>query len=496
MKAVIKIGLFIVATNFYLFAQTNCSGKIYDYEQHLEGYKSILKLPDNTYLAGGSSWNYSLGYYHMLLSRLNACGDTIWSKNYGQVDEGFIDSRSCLIDEHTFANVATYFNYSISNDHSAYFVAKFNLLGDTIWTKQYAFLPNYIHVPKSIIKTLDGGFAILGFYYPPPSGAAQVWLVKTDSLGVLQWQRSYGNADEVEAGMNLLQTPDGGYIIGAYKYVDNVTSKVWVIKADSLGNLENSFLYGNPYFTRSMSLSAMPDGYLLGGIQYPDNGTFTFGQGYLLKINLDGTEQWHKTYKGATDMAFYRILPLPDGNIMVGGSGGYTNGSLDIEGLLYKMTASGDSLWARTYLYDSLAVHDYFFDIAHAPDGGFMCVGFADVSGTPDGQDAWVVRTDSLGNACEVSGCNSVGIAAPPPPNSTTPNIIYPNPASGVAYATAMPLGSELRLYDLHGVLQFQASIFEASAISLPPLASGIYIAHICTPDGNINTQKIVISNQ
>jgi hypothetical protein len=84
----------------------------------------------------------------------------------------------------------------------------------------------------------------------------------------------------------------------------------------------------------------------------------------------------------------------------------------------------------------------------------------------------------------------------PTPSNSTAANLLYPNPASGVAYATAMPLGSELRLYDLHGVLQFQASISEASAISLPPLASGIYIAHICTPDGNISTQKIVITSQ
>ena len=82
----------------------------------------------------------------------------------------------------------------------------------------------------------------------------------------------------------------------------------------------------------------------------------------------------------------------------------------------------------------------------------------------------------------------------PKQPNSTAANLLYPNPASGVAYTTAVPLGSELRLYDLQGMLRFQTAIVETDAIVLPPLASGIYIAHICTPDGNTSTQKIVIT--
>ncbi len=77
------------------------------------------------------------------------------------------------------------------------------------------------------------------------AGDFDLWIVKMDSLGNKQWDRDFGGIGSEDEFSTLTQTPDGDYLIGAASYSDISGDKTennmgveqsWILKIDSLGN--------------------------------------------------------------------------------------------------------------------------------------------------------------------------------------------------------------------------------------------------------------------
>ena len=64
------------------------------------------------------------------------------------------------------------------------------------------------------IQTADGGFAVTGFARSRHNTKWQedVWLIRTDSGGILKWERKYGGSAE-DKGYSVRQTTDGGFVV-------------------------------------------------------------------------------------------------------------------------------------------------------------------------------------------------------------------------------------------------------------------------------------------
>ena len=96
----------------------------------------------------------------------------------------------------------------------------------------------------SVVQTSDGGYALAGYTCFYGAGGSDFWLVKTDSAGKMQWNKTYGGAGYDEAH-SVVQTRDGGYALaGGTSSFGAGGYDFWLVKTDSAGNMQWNKPYG------------------------------------------------------------------------------------------------------------------------------------------------------------------------------------------------------------------------------------------------------------
>ena len=172
---------------------------------------------------------------------------------------------------------------------------------------------------SSLIQTSDGGYAITGFTFSFGAGGHDIYVVKLDANGKLQWTRTIGGPER-DAGFSLIQTSDGGYAItGFTESFGAGGADVYVVKLDAKGNLQWTKTIGGPKDDWGRSLIQTSDGgYAITGF------TKSFGAGsgdvYLVKLDANGNLQWTKTIGGPGDEAGPSLIQTSDGGYTIAGA--------------------------------------------------------------------------------------------------------------------------------------------------------------------------------
>ncbi len=276
----------------------------------------------------------------------------------------------------------------------------------------------------AVAASVDGGYAIAGavnandgtvttwhqgydnFGHPLPD----LYVVKVDAEGVMQWQTALGTSGPDEA-LAITATTDGGFAVAGFSNGD-----FWIIKLDSNGSLQWENLFGGTLSEFAYTIIQTSDGgYAVGGASSSSNGDVTSNYGWqdywLLKLDATGNLQWEQSYGGSSTDECYSVIQTSDGGYALAGSANSADhditasrGATDY--WFVKTDSEGNLQWQKSFGGTGA---DYARSVIQTLDGGYIIAGSTasndgDVTGwhenTGDGQyfDYWVIKISSSGD--------------------------------------------------------------------------------------------------
>lgn len=322
---------------------------------------------------------------------------TEWSQTYGGTSD---ESAEWVIQTKDGGYAIAGYTYSYGAGDVDLLLVKTDSAGQVQWDKTYGGIgDDYV---ESVVQTSDGGYALAGITNSFGAGREDFWLVKTDSSGEMLWSKTFGGAG-LDWAHSVVQTNDGGYLLAGVTNSSVASSyDALLVKTDSAGNMQWNRTYGGTNYEEARSLVRTSDeGYAFAG------STSSYGAGdhdfWLVKTDSSGNMQWNKTYGGASTEAPSSVVQTKDGGYaLVGGTVSYAGAPPNEDFWLVKTDSSGDMLWSRAY---GGTGNDGASSVIQTSDGGYALVGYtysygADQPASYGTGEAniWLVKTDSSGN--------------------------------------------------------------------------------------------------
>jgi hypothetical protein len=296
---------------------------------------SIIQTTDGGYAVAGYTGNPNLGVFSdFYIMKLDAGGNLQWSKAIG--GRGINVSYSIVQTTDGGYAVAGYTNVTGNGD---FYIVKIDASGNFQWSRTVGVITD--DKAFSIIQTTDGGYAVAGETTSFGAGSYDMYIVKLDAGGNLQWNKTVGGGQSEEAN-SIIQTTDGGYAVAGYtmSFAAGIRD-MYIVKLNSSGTLQWSRTVGGTNYDQAYSIIQTTDGgYAVAGY------TMSFGAGnadmYIVKLDAGGTLQWSWTVGGTNDEFGYSIIQTTGGGYAVAGFT-YSFGMGNDDMFIVKLDASGNT---------------------------------------------------------------------------------------------------------------------------------------------------------
>ena len=335
--------------------------------------KCVQQTSDGGYILAGDTFSYGAG---ILLVKTDPVGNKQWKQTFGGKSHSQAGANS--VQETTDGGyiIAGDIRFFSDNSHFLWLV-KTDSNGNEQWNKTYG--PGDYDCAFSVVQTSDGGYITAGltclydkFHF---------WVLKTDPNGNEQWNKIYGNRGENYA-YSVVQTSDGGYIIAgrASSYAG------MLVKTDGNGTELWSKIYGRYGSEANSVMQTMDGGYIIAGNTH--NGRdFDF---WVLKTDSEGNEQWNKTYGGSNSDEARSIVQTSDGGYIIAGNT-FSYGAGDLDCWVVRIDSNGNMQWHNSF---GGTGYDEAYSVKETSDHGYVIAGLKD-SYSKNSFDFWLIRLES-----------------------------------------------------------------------------------------------------
>ena len=336
----------------------------------------VQQTRDGGYIVIGSTASFYMhgrGDIDVYLLKVDARGFKEWDKTCGGV--GY-DAGQCVqqTSDDGYIVVGTTRSFSRQR-HNQIFLVRTDKAGQRQWQKTLGDDGEYTGM--FVQETSDGGFIVVGNHDKLGDGRTSIYLARTRPNGTVIWEKTAGGPG-IERGSCIRPTDDGGFIVvGATSSWGAGGFDVYLVKLDGDGRVQWEKTFGGQGDDEGFSLHETGDGgWIIVG------QTFSFGHRssdvYLLKVDQTGNLEWEKALGGTGWEVGYSVWPAADGGYVVAGVMNYPGADYDI--YVVKTDAFGEMLWEKTLGEKGC---DEAYCIQQTADGGYIVAGWTNSFG-PD----------------------------------------------------------------------------------------------------------------
>ncbi|HWA05235.1 MAG TPA: T9SS type A sorting domain-containing protein [Ignavibacteria bacterium] len=298
--------------------------------------KSILQTSDGGYAIAADIYNNGTTSADLFIIRMDAAGTILWTRT---INRAAYDYSCAIIQTNDGGFVIGGMSATGGVFSGDMYVVKLSSAGTYQWSKTYG--GTHDEVAYTIIKTTDGGLAFAG--YSNSFGPYNLFnFIKTDSDGNIQWNRLIGETGTGSHIYSIKQTTDGGYILaGEQTPTGTGNYDMYIVKLNSSGTIEwTRTVIGTGYDMANSVFQTIDGSYILSGY------TNSYGSGgndmFIVKLNNSGVLQWSKTVGSTGDDQAISVIDANDGGfIATGYTTSFGNGGKDI--FIAKFDALGNT---------------------------------------------------------------------------------------------------------------------------------------------------------
>ncbi len=380
-------------------------------------------------------------------------------------------------------------------------MVKTNSMGAILWEKSIG--GSKSEYLRSLVQTPDGGFAFIGVSNSTDGDLTginpvqDVWFVRINDTGKVLWQKTYGGS-KLESPIELKKTLDNGFIFTSIADSDDgdvndrqAGRDIWIVKLDSTGTMQWNKTYGGGKDDQGGAsvIESIDGGYLFVSHPVSSDGDITANKGgtdiWMVRLNDTGKILWEKSFGGTGNEGFKRVIQTPDSGFVVAAMTASSNGDVTknngpYDWWILKANKSGAKVWQMSI---GSTGNEWPSDIILARDGyviaGYSAGADGDMQniGYKGSHDFFVVKLKE--NFKPGSGGGTTSISS----YSASEDVnVYPSPTNGVVYIE-LPKGYEaaqISLYDLQGrLVEKEESGVQKRSIDMSGLVPGTYTIQV-----------------
>jgi hypothetical protein len=351
----------------------------------------IVVSSDGGYAIAGTTSSFGAGGSDFWLIKIDENGNMEWNMTYGGTESDVAAALVCTADGgYALAGVTS----SDGNGETDFWLVKVDSSGNVQWNRTFGGQTD--DVATCVIQTSDGGYAVAGYWLEDDS-SEDALMVKTDSLGNVEWTRTYGGAGG-ESIYSVVQTSEGGYALAGVStsYNDEGKPDFWLVKTDSNGIMEWNKTYTEQNTDCAKSLVQTSDGgYTMAG--FVRQAIIAPSDVWVIKVDSAGNSVWNVTWQSVEYALVNCMIQTGDGGCVVSGATSDLNGFMNLTSFMFliKIDADGTMKWMK--MFNGFGDNNSLF-VAQTETDGYALAGTTKETDEGTYYDIWFAKTDLHGD--------------------------------------------------------------------------------------------------